>query len=144
MFDLTPVGPGQTVDDALYERDRAALAAAKAVVQEQAEDDGLWFRAELITEEKLQIALRRLHAVIEGEGMMDDKDARIAELESALAATKKRADNEQWWVTHYSLESGRYLDALRRIAVTNDSDCGLDANAMTLIARAAIAKEGDR
>lgn len=68
--------------------------------------------------------------------------ARIAELESALAATKKRADNEQWWVTHYSLESGRYLDALRRIAVTNDSDCGLDANAMTLIARAAIAKEG--
>ena len=67
MFDLTPVGPGQTVDDALYERDRAALAAAKAVVQEQAEDDGLWFRAELITEEKLQIALRLLHAVIEGK-----------------------------------------------------------------------------
>lgn len=77
MFDLTPVGPGQTVDDALYERDRAALAAAKAVVQEQAEDDGLWFRAELITEEKLQIALRRLHAVIEGEGMMDERAVEV-------------------------------------------------------------------
>lgn len=68
MSDLTPVGPEQTVDDALYERDRSRLAAAMAVVQEQAEDDGLWFRAEHATEDYLQCALRRLHAVIEGEG----------------------------------------------------------------------------
>lgn len=67
MFDLTPVGPGQTVDDALYERDWAALAAARLIVREQAEDDGLWFRPKRVTEDYLQCALRRLHAVIEGK-----------------------------------------------------------------------------
>lgn len=35
------------------------------VVREQAEDDGLWFAAELITEAYLQAALRRIHAAVE-------------------------------------------------------------------------------
>jgi hypothetical protein len=52
--------------------DRRALAAlaalpATAVVNEQAEDDGLWFAAQTITEDTLQRALRRLHAAVEGE-----------------------------------------------------------------------------
>jgi len=46
------------------EREREALME---VVNEQAEDDGLWFVAESITEDMLQRALRRLHAAAEGE-----------------------------------------------------------------------------
>jgi hypothetical protein len=42
-------------------------AAIKAVVGEQAEDNGLWFIPATITEDYLQRALRRLHAVIEGK-----------------------------------------------------------------------------
>ena len=36
-----------------------------AVVLEQAEDEGLWFEAELASESYLQAALRRLHAAVE-------------------------------------------------------------------------------
>lgn len=43
------------------------LVSIQAVVDEQANDDGLWFDAVYITEAYLQAALRRLHAVIEGE-----------------------------------------------------------------------------
>ena len=39
--------------------------AVKAVVDAQAEDDGLWFEAQTAPEAYLQQALRRLHAVIE-------------------------------------------------------------------------------
>jgi hypothetical protein len=35
------------------------------VVNEQAEDAGLWFVAQTITEDYLQRALRRLHAAVE-------------------------------------------------------------------------------
>ncbi len=46
----------------------AALnAAIKAVVDEQANDAGLWFIAETCTEAYLQQALRQLHVVIEGK-----------------------------------------------------------------------------
>ena len=38
-----------------------------AVVNEQAEDSGLWFVAESVTEDYLQRALRRLHAAVEGK-----------------------------------------------------------------------------
>lgn len=41
--------------------------AIKAVVDEQAEDEGLWFVPQTITEDYLQRALRKLHAVIEGK-----------------------------------------------------------------------------
>ena len=39
--------------------------AVKAVVDAQAEDDGLWFEAQTAPEAYLQAALRRLHAAIE-------------------------------------------------------------------------------
>lgn len=42
-------------------------AAIKAIVDEQAEDAGLWFHAETCAEAYVQQALRRLHAVIEGK-----------------------------------------------------------------------------
>lgn len=45
----------------------ARMVRVQELANKQALDDGLWFRAELITEEKLQIALRLLHAVIEGK-----------------------------------------------------------------------------
>ena len=49
--------------------DTAELALkAYALVQEQAEDEGLWFRAQTAPEVYLQAALRKLHASIEGEG----------------------------------------------------------------------------
>lgn len=35
------------------------------IVNEQAEDDGIWFIAETITEAYLQNELRRLHAAVE-------------------------------------------------------------------------------
>ena len=38
-----------------------------AVVNEQAEDEGLWFIPDTVGEAYLQRELRRLHAVIEGE-----------------------------------------------------------------------------
>jgi DNA-binding PadR family transcriptional regulator len=43
------------------------LAEARALCAEQAEDEGLWFVAETAAEAYLQAALRRLHAVVEGE-----------------------------------------------------------------------------
>jgi len=43
------------------------LAAARAVVDEQAKDDGLWFAARTAPEGYLQAALRRLHRVVEGD-----------------------------------------------------------------------------
>jgi hypothetical protein len=41
--------------------------AIKAIVDEQADDEGLWFRAETAAEAYVQAALRRLHAAIEGK-----------------------------------------------------------------------------
>ena len=43
------------------------LAEARAIVDEQANDDGLWFLAETAPEAYLQQALRRLHEAIEGK-----------------------------------------------------------------------------
>ncbi len=40
------------------------------LVNEQAEDESLWFIPEYVTEEYLQKALRKLHAVIEGNEEM--------------------------------------------------------------------------
>lgn len=42
---------------------------ALALVAEQSEDDGLWFVAETCSEAYLQEALRKLHAVIEGDSL---------------------------------------------------------------------------
>lgn len=46
----------------------------QAVVDEQAEDEGLWFVAESITEAYLQQALRRLHAAVDGEVLPPESD----------------------------------------------------------------------
>jgi hypothetical protein len=43
------------------------LRAAEALCREQAEEEGLWFVAEHITEAYLQQELRKLHAAIEGK-----------------------------------------------------------------------------
>lgn len=45
-----------------------ALAAIRKLVDEQAEDHGLWCEARTIVEAYLQQELRKLHAVIEGAG----------------------------------------------------------------------------
>lgn len=49
------------------ERLQDHLAAIRNLVDRQAEDEALWFMAEHVTEEMLQEALRKLHAVVEGE-----------------------------------------------------------------------------
>ena len=41
------------------------LTAVARIIDEQAEDEGLWFRAEHATEAYLQAALRELHAAVE-------------------------------------------------------------------------------
>ena len=55
---------------ALIKALRTALAqpnTAQQVVDEQAEDEALWFVAQTAPEAYLQQALRRLHAAVEGE-----------------------------------------------------------------------------
>ena len=56
-----------TVTFAMYEALEAQRDAIQQVVDEQAEDEGLWFRAETAAEAYLQQELRRLHAAVEGE-----------------------------------------------------------------------------
>jgi hypothetical protein len=53
---------------AKHESSTRRLLKIIAVVNEQAEDHGLWFNAVYTTEAYLQQALRRLHAVIERGG----------------------------------------------------------------------------
>lgn len=48
-----------------YKAELDRLRKIEALVNEQAEDDGLWFIAETAAEGYLQQELRRLHAVIE-------------------------------------------------------------------------------
>ena len=48
----------------------AYIEVLKKVANEQAENAGLWFRARTAPEEYLQNALRRLHALIEGDALM--------------------------------------------------------------------------
>ena len=45
----------------------ALIEKAMALINEQAEDDCLWFGAATASEEYLQQALRRLHAALEGD-----------------------------------------------------------------------------
>jgi hypothetical protein len=47
--------------------DTEILAAARALVALQAEDDGLWFVAQTAPEAYLQQELRKLHALIEAQ-----------------------------------------------------------------------------
>ena len=44
-----------------------SLAEAQKLVDKQAEDEGLWFIPQTITEDYLQRALRQLHAAVEGK-----------------------------------------------------------------------------
>ena len=48
-------------------KEEYGLIAIQKLVDEQAEDEGLWFHAETAPEAYLQQELRRLHRVIEGE-----------------------------------------------------------------------------
>ena len=48
------------------------LKRALKLVEEQSEDEALWFNAVTIPEAYLQQALRELHAVIEGQEMDDE------------------------------------------------------------------------
>ena len=47
------------------------LQAAQAIVNEQAEDEGLWCVARSIVEAHLQQELRRLHEAVEGKSRVD-------------------------------------------------------------------------
>jgi hypothetical protein len=52
----------------------AAMREARKVVDEQAQDETLWFQPQYITEDVLQRALRRLHEVIEGKTWQECAD----------------------------------------------------------------------
>lgn len=67
--DVAPTAPeawriGRTLAERLCAAE-AVIEAAQACVNEQAEDEGLWFVAETAPEAYLQQELRRLHSVIE-------------------------------------------------------------------------------
>lgn len=63
-------------EDIEYVRADLSRREARAIVDEQAEDDGLWFVAETAAEDYLQRALRRLHEAI--EGVSQEEAARTA------------------------------------------------------------------
>jgi len=76
----------------------------RALVNKQAEDEGLWFVAKYASEAYLQAALRELHAAIEQppKATLQSQASRIAELEREnknLAPTGKYngQDIEQWY-----------------------------------------------
>ena len=52
---------------------RAQLDEAQSLVDEQAEDEGLWFQAQTAPEAYLQQELRRLHAVIEAAALIEEE-----------------------------------------------------------------------
>ena len=54
-----------------WDQERSDATALKRIVAEQAEDDGLWFIARTAPGAYLQRALRRLHAAIEGDLIME-------------------------------------------------------------------------
>ena len=58
-------GDGATPNGAVAVTPGEGLAAIRALVYEQAEDEGLWFVAETAPEAYLQGELRRLHALVE-------------------------------------------------------------------------------
>jgi hypothetical protein len=66
----------------------AQCAAIQGLVNQQAEDDGLWFRAQTAPEKYLQQELRKLHAAIEAT---DAGKALRRELEKAKLAASYRA-----------------------------------------------------
>ena len=51
------------------EKRPCSCAEARAVSQEQAADETIWFNPVYATEEYLMAALRRLHKAVEGEGL---------------------------------------------------------------------------
>lgn len=71
------------------EKAESNLAVAVDVVNEQAEDDGLWFIAEYVSEQYLQDALRRLHRAVEGQALTRIKesyDGWVSEREKKMIA----------------------------------------------------------
>lgn len=64
MWESNGVTPADIIAVEAEAREQA-LERIQAIVNEQAEDEGLWFIAHYLTEAYLQQELRRLHAVIE-------------------------------------------------------------------------------
>ena len=60
----------------IISRQREPMEKLKAIVDEQAEDEGLWFLDPLCSEAYLQAALRRLHAEIETLYAVSNGDSR--------------------------------------------------------------------
>jgi hypothetical protein len=70
--------------------------SAREVVNRQAQDEGLWFRAETAPEAYLQQALRELHAAVESEESRElVAEAVVAERE-AIAQLVEDADIETY------------------------------------------------
>jgi len=75
------------LDDETKRMRAEVLAPIKALVDKQAEDEGLWYRAQTSAEGYVQQELRRLHAVIELQPAASVLEAllRRAELDGRLA-----------------------------------------------------------
>jgi hypothetical protein len=81
---------------------------AQRVVDEQAEDEGLWFIAETATEAYLQQELRRLHAAIEAPEPSPE-----GELAKFVAIIFEYAEHQSW----------RCTEPLRYPWKKNGTDC---------------------
>ncbi len=65
------------------------LDEIRAVVDEQAEDEGLWFCARTATEAYLQQELRKLHAVVEGRSLIGRARSRRSAVRTSKAISPK-------------------------------------------------------
>ena len=102
-----PGGTWVRADD--YDRLRAKLQRIQSLVDEQAEDEGLWSFVATAHEKYLQQALRRLHAVIEERGDMSDvckhgslaRSCEICERDKVIDRLRAEVERLQTIVDHY-------------------------------------------
>jgi hypothetical protein len=77
------------------EVDKFPIDGLQALVNEQAEDELLWFIAETMPEAYLQQELRRLHAAIE-KRVAPPTDGDLISRKAAIEALDKMRESEEW------------------------------------------------
>ena len=110
--------PNLEVEAGRLHPERPEQKTPREVVDEQAEDEGLWFVARTAPEAYLQQELRRLHAAVEADAL---RAAEIARLCEEVAELQEREEG--------------FLCALRRIADHEDARDSIKAIAYSELSR---------
>lgn len=112
------IGAEATLEDAVLaltaqEQVAGVLSASRRLVNEQAEDEGLWFVAESVTEAYLQNALRKLHAAVESDAT-PSRDALSSSCSAGWVPVSERLPpyNKRvllWWVP---IDGNKYAECV--------------------------------